>query len=218
MIKKLIAIILIIVILSGVALACYAVFSPKTLEISVVDVPYKQSVSRGQYYELTSEGTFEFTATTKTKLFDVSAEYECVLGGSKEKMYFLEVKEGQESVRALSMSDLASTFLSVKVKGSTLTVRTSASRPLSGDVFGYDGKMLKYVTNFESNKTYTVIDNGRTSQVYGYYMNDKNTGNQYRVNFTLTVNDVSNELSETVNLWIVPGASSVTLSEHKLTF
>lgn len=218
MVKKIIAIILTVVIVLGVAFACFMLFGPKTLMISAVDVPIKRTEARGEYYELSSEYSFKFTAKTQNLISDVSSEYDAVLGGNDIKLYFLEVKEGQESVHALSMSDLASSFLAEKVEENTITVRTSEKRPLSSDEFKYGKKMLKFSADYEDSKVYTVSDGSEQKTLLGSDIKAHNASAQYKVYFTLTVNDILNEISETVNLWIVPGANNVTLNVHTLTF
>ena len=215
--KKILAVIIAVILAVGIAITCFIVFAPKAMTVSAVDVPMR-SDERGDYYELTSEWAFKFTAQTKTKYYDVSAEYEAVLGGSDVKMYFLEVKDGQESVYSLSMLDLALNFLSASVKGNVITLRTSKVLPLSDEEFKHGKLTLKYGAEYVDYKEYTVIDGDEKTTMLGSEIKAHNVANEKSNYFALTVNDVANELTETLKIWIVPGASNVALSVHRLKF
>ena len=218
MLKKILAVILAVLIATGVAITCIVIFAPKTIEVVAVNATLESDDARGEYYELTAEWSYKFTAKTKTKYNDVYGEYETVLAGSAEKMYFLEVKEGQESVHALSMSDLALNFLSANVKGEEVTVRTSAAYPLSGYEFEKGDKALKYSKDYIDDIEYTVFDGEEQKTMLGANIKAQNAEREKSAHYTLTINDVVNNVSETVVFWVVPGVNIVTLSTHRLTF
>ena len=217
MFKKVLAVILAVLIVAGIAITCFIVFAPKAMTVSAVDIPMR-SDERGDYYELTSEWAFKFAAQTKTEYYDVSAEYDAVLGGSDVKMYFLEVKDGQESVYALSMLDLALNFLSTSVSGNVISVRTSEALPLSDKEFKHGKITLKYGAEYVDNKEYTVINGDEKSTMLGSEIKAHNGANEKNNYFTLTVSDVTNELTETLKLWIASGANNVILSVYHLKF
>jgi len=218
MAKKIIAVLLAVVLAAGIAVTCFIVFAEKTLSVTAKNLELKSTEARGDYYELSHESAFKFDVETKTEYYDVSAEYEVKFGGSDNVMYFLVAKGGQESVYALSMSDLALNFLGGSVSGNVINVRTPANLPFSGEEFKHGNMMLKYVEDYSDAEQYTVYNGSTTVVQNGADIKAHNVANLESCYFTMTVNDVKNELTETVKLWVVRGANNVTLSVHRLKF